>query len=90
MRKMHALQERIRQRPREVISDYVGEVTRTMNIRPGDVWPLAVFASRLSLGRMHGLLRIHFHASHLLEHRLRGEADEVAAYLTQLIRGIPR
>ena len=88
LKKLHAMQERVRTKPRDVVADYLEETTRVLNVRQGDAWALADFTSRISWGRMRGLHRIHWHASFILEHLVRGETDEAAGYLTQLLRAV--
>ena len=59
---------------------------RHLNAQPGDVWSLSDMSGRIARGRTRGLHRVHYHTSCILEQLLRGEVDQAAAYLTQLVR----
>ena len=88
MHRLHQMQERIRGKPKDVVSDYLAETMRSLNVQPGDVWSLTDVTAKVTWGRMRGLHRIHYHGSFVLEHMIRGETDEAAVYLTQLLRSM--
>ena len=85
---MHALHERTRSRPREVIADYLEEVTDALSIQPGDSWALSDYTERIVWGKFCGMHRVHFHCSNILEMMLKDEHDQAAGYLTQLCRAL--
>ena len=59
MHRLHQMQEGIRAKPKDVVSDYLAETMRSLNVQPGDVWSLTDVTAKVNWGRMRGLQRIH-------------------------------
>lgn len=87
-RKLHQLQDRTRQRPKEVVADYLSEVIHALSVQPGDAWALSDYTEKIVWGKFRGMHRVHHHCSNILELMLKGEHDRAAGYLTQLCRAL--
>jgi hypothetical protein len=82
------MKERVFLHPKKVISDYLTDIMCSMNVQVGDAWAISEYSEKVRWGKMPGLGRIHFHTSHALELALKGQADESAAYLVQVLQSV--
>jgi len=83
-KRMNKLREGVLQKPQKVVADYLTHVCDHLGVEPGDAWQLWQYTNRLNWGKNKGLLRFHFHISHVLTLSLKGQHHQCEAYLVQL------
>lgn len=76
LKKLHAMEERVFLHPKEVISEYLSDIMRAMNVQ---AWAIADFSEKVKWGKMTGLGRV-------LGLALKGQSEECAAYLVPILR----
>ncbi len=64
-KRLYAFKDKVRSRLREVVADYLEEITHTMHVVPGDAWALADYTERIAWGEFHGMHRVHRRCSNI-------------------------
>ena len=86
LRRLHAQQARVREKPHEVTAEFIEQVMHDLNVDAGDHWSFSDQTMAINWGKMKGLQRIHYHLGFILTHLLRREHQEAEAYVVQLMR----
>ena len=88
MRRLQKLKGRIEAEPEAIVGQYLADITDRLGVEEGDAFQPWMWTEKIQWGKLAGLLRVHFHLSHILSLLLKGRKSQGKADIVQLLRSL--
>jgi hypothetical protein len=88
LRRLHAMHEKCKQRPDQIVAEFVQEWMELLGVDAGDRWQMTDITAHIQWGKLLSLKRSHYHAAVIFELMLRNKNLEAQAYMAQYLRAL--